>query len=69
MKTLGLQALSTNPGAFALYRKLGFKRAGVIEKKIRRGGKSIDAIMMTRALQDKSSLRNTRSRPSHPIYS
>lgn len=50
MKTLELQVLSTNPRAFALYKKLGFKHAGVIEKKIRRNGKSIDVIIMTRRL-------------------
>jgi len=50
MKTLELHVLSTNPRAVALYEKFGFKRAGVIEKKIRRGGKSIDLLIMTRRL-------------------
>jgi ribosomal protein S18 acetylase RimI-like enzyme len=50
MKTLGLHVLSTNPKAFVLYEKLGFKKTGVVEKKIRRGGKSIDLLIMTRWL-------------------
>ena len=50
MKTLELHVLSTNPRALALYKKLGFKHAGVIEKKIRRGGKSIDLMIMTRGI-------------------
>lgn len=50
LKTLELQVLSTNPTAASVYEKVGFKRAGVIEKKIRRGGKVIDAVIMTKGL-------------------
>jgi ribosomal protein S18 acetylase RimI-like enzyme len=47
MKTLELHVLATNPRAFALYEKIGFKKAGVLEKKVRRGGKAIDVTIMT----------------------
>jgi len=50
MKTLELHVLSTTFKAFALYSRLGFNSADLIESKIRRGGKSIDVIIMTRAL-------------------
>lgn len=50
IETLELQVLSTNPRALALCRKHGFTKAGVTYKKIRRGGKSIDAIIMTRKI-------------------
>ena len=47
IKTLELHVLATNPRACALYSRLGFYHAGVVEKKIRRGGKSIDLVIMT----------------------
>ncbi len=50
LKTLELHVLLTNPAAMKLYAKSGFNKAGVVEKKIRRGGKSIDVIIMTRTL-------------------
>jgi L-amino acid N-acyltransferase YncA len=50
MKTSELRVSSTNPEAHLLYEQLGFKNAGVVEKAIRRGGESIDLLMMTRRL-------------------
>ncbi len=48
MKPLELHVRSTNPKAFALCKRLEFDRAGLIENKARRGGESIDVIIMTR---------------------
>ena len=47
LKTLELHVLSTNPRAVDLYKVHGFNRAGVLEKKVRRGGKSIDLLITT----------------------
>src|SRR5712691_5779346 len=47
-KTLELEVLSTNPRATGLYEKVGFERAGILKRKIRREQKVIDAIIMTR---------------------
>ncbi len=51
LKTLQLEVFSTNPRAQALYRKVGFKRAGLLKGKVRRGPKVIDAIVMTMDLE------------------
>jgi len=51
LKTLELEVLSTNPRAALLYQRVGFKRAGVLKRKIRRGKRVIDAIIMARNLE------------------
>lgn len=50
LKTLELGVLGSNPRAFALYQRAGFRRAGLLEKKIRRGGRAIDVVVMTMRL-------------------
>jgi len=47
LKVLVLDAFATNKTAQALYRKMGFKDAGIIPKAICKNGKYIDSIRMT----------------------
>ena len=49
-KTLELEAFATNERALHLYEKVGFRRAGVIPKKIWRDGRSIDMVVMAAEL-------------------
>jgi ribosomal protein S18 acetylase RimI-like enzyme len=45
-RTIELRVFSNNSRAMHLYEKIGFKRAGVIPKKIHRNGKFLDEVTM-----------------------
>jgi len=59
LKTVELQVLTTNPRALALYERLGFVRVGVIAKKVHRGRRFIDTVLMSTELRHG---RNKKSR-------
>ena len=50
LETLELQVLGTNTRALALYERSGFRQAGLVERKYRRGGRAIDSIIMALSL-------------------
>jgi len=55
LESLELRVLSTNPRASGLYKRHGFRQAGVLEKKVRGGRKSIDLLIMTCRLSSRPS--------------
>jgi RimJ/RimL family protein N-acetyltransferase len=55
LRTIELQVLKTNPRALALYEGLGFVKVGVIAKKVHRGGRFIDVLLMSKELSEERS--------------
>jgi ribosomal protein S18 acetylase RimI-like enzyme len=50
LKTVELAALASNERAIRLYERVGFRRVGIIPKKIRRRGVAIDELIMSMEL-------------------
>jgi RimJ/RimL family protein N-acetyltransferase len=50
LKTVELAALASNERAIRLYERVGFRRVGVIPKKIRRRDVAIDELIMSMEL-------------------
>ncbi len=50
LHTVELEVLMTNPRAMRLYERLGFRKVGVLKKKVNRGGRFIDVVVMSTEL-------------------